>query len=186
MTEQVMAHWIHEASDVMKRLVSLMRSYKETIEVMKNKAIADKRKAMNFQEKLIELKDEQLSNHKTTVQSTVVNMVEKEIKSHIQAVTKNTSGNGVSLDALKSAVKNALKEEDRSKDLVKFGLIEEEKEQLENIVGELLSDLGEKSRISVNQIGIIFEETKVAAKQSVKQELVKQELCLGLFNNQLM
>jgi hypothetical protein len=78
--------------------------------------------------------------------------VEKKIKSHSKAV--NTSSNGVSHDALKSIMNNALKEEYRSKNLVIFGLIEEEKEQLENIINEMLSDLGEKPWISVNRIGI--------------------------------
>ena len=62
--------------------------------------------------------------------------------------------------AQQSVVKNALKEEDRSKNLVVFGLVEEEKEQLENIVGELLSDLGEKPRVSATRIGVKSNESR--------------------------
>ena len=130
-TRQVMADWLHRATDIMSRQASLMVKYKDIVEMMKVEAIADKTKVVTVQEKLLELKDEQLNNLKTAVQSAVQNSVEKEIKSYSQILqTKNSSGNGVSHDALKSVVKNALKEEDRSKNLVIFGLLNRKRSSL--------------------------------------------------------
>ena len=126
----------------------LMRDNSGIIDVMKIEAIADKTKVVSAQEKLLEMKDELLNTLKTAVQTTVQNSVEKEMKLYSQALTMKSSGTGVSHGALKNVVKSALEEEDRSKNLVVFGLVEDEKEQLESVVGELLSDLGEKPRVS--------------------------------------
>jgi hypothetical protein len=49
-TRQVMAGWLQEASDIIKQQASLIRSYKDIIDEMKNEAIADKTKAKNVQE----------------------------------------------------------------------------------------------------------------------------------------
>ena len=159
-TRQVMADWLQEAAFIMNLQASLMRDYSRIIDLMKIEAIADKTKVVNAQEKLLELKDEQLNTLKTAVQTTVQNSVEKEIKQYSQALTTNSSGTGVSHGALKNVVKSALKEEDRSKNLVVFGLVEEEKEQLESVVGELLSDLGEKPRVSASRIGVKSSESR--------------------------
>ena len=158
-TRQVMADWLERAAFIMNRQASLMRDYSGIIDLMKMEAIADKTKVVNAQEKLLELKDEQLNTLKTAVQSTVQTSVEKEMKQYSQVLTTKSSGSGVSHGALKSVVKSALKEEDRSRNLVVFGLVEEEKELLENVVGELLSDLGEKPRVSASRIGVKSNES---------------------------
>ena len=50
-------------------------------------------------------------------------LFEREIKSHSEAVSKsNTENPVVTLDKFKSAVKSAIKEEDRSRNLIVFGL----------------------------------------------------------------
>ena len=157
-TRQVMADWLQRAVQVMNGQFMVMRDYKAIIDLMKIEAIADKTKVVNAQEKLLELKDEQLNTLTTAVQSTVQNSVEKEIKQYSQVLTTKSSGTVVSHGALKSVVKSALKEEDRSKNLVVFGLVEQEKEQLENVVGELLTDLGEKPRVSATRIGVKSNE----------------------------
>ena len=57
-------------------------------------------------------------------------------------------------ESLKNAVKTAIEEEDRGKNLMVFGLGEEDEENLEEKIGELCTDLGEKPRITaVNRVG---------------------------------
>ena len=155
-----MAEWLQEAAFIMNLQAKLMRDYSGIIDVMKIEAIADKTKVVSAQEKLLEMKDEQLNTLKTAVQTTVQNSVEKEMKQYSQALTTKSSGTGVSHGALKNVIKSALEEEDRSKNLVVFGLIEDEKEQLESVVGELLSDLGEKPRVSASRIGVKSSESR--------------------------
>ena len=123
-TRQVMADWLQEAAHIMNKQAHLMRDYQGIVDLMKIEAIADKTKVVNAQEKLLELKDEQLNTLKTAVQTTVQNSVEKEMKQYSQALTTKGSGTSVSHGALKSVVKSALKEEDRSRNLVVFGLVE--------------------------------------------------------------
>ena len=80
--------------------------------------------------------------------------VEREIKSFSDAVFKSGSeGPTVTPETLKLAVKSAIKEEDRSRNVIVFGLLEETSEQVEKQISELFSELGEKSRIQASKIG---------------------------------
>jgi hypothetical protein len=45
-TRQVMADWLHQATDIMSRQASLMGKYKDIVEMMKVEAIADKAKVV--------------------------------------------------------------------------------------------------------------------------------------------
>jgi hypothetical protein len=71
-------------------------------------------------------------------------------------VAKNTSASGpvCTEESLKNAVKTAIKEEDRSKNLMVFGLGEEDEENLEEKISDLFTDLGEKPRVTaVSRVG---------------------------------
>ena len=70
------------------------------------------------------------------------NTVEREIKSLSDAVFFTP-------EKLKLAVKSAIKEEDRSRNVIVFGLREEASEQVEDRV----SELGGKPRIQASRIG---------------------------------
>ena len=54
---------------------------------------------------------------------------------------------------MKQAVKSAISEEDRNKNVMVFGLCEEEAEQLETKIGELFQELDEKPRVTATRIG---------------------------------
>ena len=80
--------------------------------------------------------------------------MQKEIKSYSEAVTNQSVEAGTQIqDSLKKAVKSAIEEDDQSKNLVVFGLDESDKEQIDSKVAELLSELGEKPRVSASRIG---------------------------------
>jgi len=99
-TRQVMASWLRKSVEIMRSQASLLCSYKDIVDTMKNDAIADKNKVLTVQEKLLEMKDQQLDNLKSAVQSTVQNSVETEIKQYSQVLTQNSTGNGVCHDTL--------------------------------------------------------------------------------------
>ena len=50
-------------------------------------------------------------------------------------------------------MKNAIEEDDRSKNLIVFGLDESEDERIDSKVSALLLEIGEKPRISASRIG---------------------------------
>ena len=63
------------------------------------------------------------------------------IKPYSAVVTNKSNVPIVSSESLKQAVKNAIVKEDRGRNVMFFGLAEEEGEQLENKVSELLQEL---------------------------------------------
>ena len=73
-------------------------------------------------------------------------------KSFSAALSKSC-GPDFTPDSLKKVVMTAIEEEDRSKNLMVFGLAEEEGEQIEEKINGLFAELGEKPRVTVNRIG---------------------------------
>ena len=132
----------------------MITQLKDIVDAFKTDALADKAKIIRLQDKLLENKDDQIKILESSVEKTVQNTVEREIKSYSEAVSKSGSeGPIVTPEKLKLAVKSAIKEEDRSRNVIVFGLREEASEQVENQVSELFSELGEKPRIQANRIG---------------------------------
>ena len=152
-TKQVLSRWLEEAQDVMGRQRDMMDNMKEIIELMKTEALADKKKVIKFQDELLECKDEQLRSLKSTVEATVVTTVQKGIQSYSDAVAKKSCGLDFTPDSLKKVVMTAIEEEDRSKNLLVFGLAEEDGEEIEEKISGILAELGEKPRVAVNRIG---------------------------------
>ena len=151
-----MSGWLEDTVHIMQRQAQVIETFKEIIHLMKTEAIADKTKVIYAQEKLLDCQTEQLNNLKSTVESTVQVTVQKEIKSYSEAVAKTGNGTGtIQLqDSLKNVVKNAIEEDDRSKNLIFFGLDESEDERIDSKVSALLSEIGEKPRVSASRIGV--------------------------------
>ena len=127
---------------------------KTIVEQFKTETLSDKAKIIKLQHKLLENKDEQIRSLESSVEKTVHSTVEREIKSYSEAVSNcSTAQPVVTPEKLKHAIKSAIKEEDRSRNLIVFGLLDEEKEQVEEKVSELFADLGEKPRIQASRIG---------------------------------
>ncbi len=68
-------------------------------------------------------------------------------------VAKSKTAPVISPDSLKQALKSAIAEEDRTKNIMIFGLCEEENEQLEYKVSGLFQELGEKPKLTASRVG---------------------------------
>ena len=89
----------------------------------------------------------------SAVTASVSETVQAEIKSYSEAVKCSTESNQISSETLKSAVKSAVQEEDRGKNLMMFGVPEEGKENLSEKVQEVFSELGLKPVTEVCRVG---------------------------------
>ena len=111
--------------------------------------------------------------------------VQAEIKSYSSVVASNTStppAFSFTPDVLKKAVRTAIVEEDRSKNLLVYGLAENEGENLERTACELFLELGEKPRIhAINRIG-----RKGAGVNSDQCRPVKVTLASGTSVSQIL
>ncbi len=106
---------------------------------LKNEKIVDQRKIIELQDKLIEKKDEEL----TAVQS----VVKSELKSYSSVLEKSCTA-VLAPRKIAAAVRKIADKEDRSKNLVVYGIREEENEMLESRVIQVLDNLDEKPKIS--------------------------------------
>ncbi len=128
---------------------------------MKTEALADKAAVIRLQSELLKSKDAELQSVKTAVQETVHTSVQEGIKTYSSVVTSNVSSVPVfTPDILKKAVRTAIVEEDRSKNLIIFGLAEKEGGCIDQDVSELFLELGEKPRVqAVNRLGVRRKES---------------------------
>ena len=127
---------------------------KDIIECFKMEALADKEKVIGLQGQLLVQKDEQLKLLKTSVEETVQTTVESGIQTYSATVQQNSaSGTVCNSNILKKVMKSVAAEEDRSKNLIVFGLKEEEEEQLPALVTAVLEDIGEKPHFEATRVG---------------------------------
>ena len=152
-TKMTLAKWLESARDIMTRQANIISQMHKTMEMQKTDALEDKAAIIKLQSVLIESKDQQLLSLQSAVQETVQTTVQQEVQSYSAAVSKHSAAPNISADSLKQAVKSAIAEEDRTKNVMVFGLCEEEKEQLETKVSGLFQELGEKQKLTASRVG---------------------------------
>ncbi|KAL5258246.1 hypothetical protein ACHWQZ_G013022 [Mnemiopsis leidyi] len=134
-----MAEWLFTAMDLLNNCcLPLMSSGRTTIEQLQEEKISDQRTVIELQEKLICKKDGDLGLVSQTVQ--------KELKSYSSALQQSCS-TALSPKNIATAVKKITKEEDRTKEVVVFGVDEEAGECVTTKVSTILEQLEEKPRI---------------------------------------
>ena len=126
----------------------------EEYEDLKTEKIKDQSKIIELQEELISKKEEELKAVKESVESTV----KSEIKSYGSAVTK-TCAAALAPKKLTAAIKTVSEKEDRKRNVIIYGLKEDDK-KLSAKVEEVLSVIDEKPIIrDCCRIGSVKEES---------------------------
>ena len=100
--------------------------------------------AKDQQVKISVTKDQQLNDLKNSVVQSVGKTVKTEMKSYSEALGTNENLGSVDCNMIKKVFQEVVAEEDRSKNLIIFGLEEKKNESLPDIVSEVLLELGEK------------------------------------------
>ena len=129
---------------------------------------------------LINEKDKNLNGLKDAVVSSIGDSVQTQLKSYSEAIQGQASTNCSKLlnsNVLKTVIKDVVAEEDRSRNLLIFGLPEESdvEEEICEKVGKVLEELGVKPRFEANMIGNAAETSavKVSNATTVNQILFK-------------
>jgi len=148
----VLAEWLAEATDIMCRQRDYMSDMKEMIELLKTEAIGDKEAVIRLQNEVLQSKEEQLKSLRAAVQTTVQDTVQTEMRSYGE-VLKSSTPAAISPATFKKVVKDVMKDEDRSKNVIVFGLAEEDGEQLNEKVGNVFVEIGEKPPLAAVRIG---------------------------------
>ena len=102
--------------------------------------------------------------------STVVDTaVDKGIQSYSQIVSQTIAQpRNLSKEKLKTAVQEAVREDDRAKNVVVFGLSEEKSEDLDRKIVELFSEIEEKPSFEAARIGMVSTDKKRPVKVSLR------------------
>ena len=117
---------------------------------------------------------------KAAVQSTVQETVQEEIKTYSHVVSKSVQDSAITTPKqLKKVVQDVVAQEDRSRNLVIFGLKENTSEQLDDRVSKVFEQIGEKPRFEAVRIGNQMSgkvrpvKVTVSSSSTVHQILVK-------------
>ena len=136
--DQYCLPWLEKAAPLAEE-VRVLRSENQTL---KDENTVYQKQIIDLQNQVIEKQNEQLKS----VQSTI----EQEMKTYSAAVSGAVSkscSTAMAPKKIQAAVQNLAKKEERSKNVIVYGLKEAEGEQLDCRVGEVLAELGEKPMI---------------------------------------
>ena len=148
----LIAEWLDRAIFVMEKHEEAMLEQQKKIQRLQAEGLADKAKVIKLQTELLARKDDQLSSLQSAIQSTVQETVQTEIRTYGD-VLKNPVSAAISPATFKKIVKTAIEDEDRTKNLMVFGLAEEDGEHLDEKVSEVFLSIGEKPRAAAVRVG---------------------------------
>ena len=159
-------------------LMDNVENLKNASSSLQNRLIESQQQVISVQEELSECKTEQLETLKKTVKSSVVDSVKAEFKTYsavVQSSQSVQSEHVISKDILKTVVKDVVDEEDRSRNVVLFGLLEEDEEDVNGRVAEVFESIGHKPKVesyrlgrkindSIRPVKVILSSSTVAAQ----------------------
>ena len=159
-------------------LMDNVENLKNASSSLQNRLIESQQQVISVQEELSECKTEQLETLKKTVKSSVVDSVKAEFKTYsavVQSSQSLQSEHVISKDILKTVVKDVVDEEDRSRNVVLFGLLEEDEEDVNGRVAEVFESIGHKPKVesyrlgrkindSIRPVKVILSSSTVAAQ----------------------
>ena len=134
--KMMMGDWLIELSKSLSLANGLLKLANSTITKLQSLAIEDKEAIVKLKDEIIATKNEQLKSVSTTVQS--------EMKTCADLFKKSCKKATVTQEKLTKAIKTVAEEEDRGKNLMIFGLVEDNGECLSDKVDELFRSVGEK------------------------------------------
>ena len=136
-----------------------MKQMKTYLSSTKSQLIENQKWVISLQEQIIDSKDSQLEAVKTVVETSVESNLKEQFKSCSAAAAANvmvcqTDTDGLSNPAtLRKVVKSVVQEENRSKNVIIFGLQERNGENIEERVEEIFQDIGLKPKLQAVRVG---------------------------------
>ena len=132
-----------------------VESYKTDVIHLQNEVISLQGRLLTAQEGLLKAK-EVGDKFKTDIVSSVQKEV-KAVKQSLSDVVKSSSLNNstapISADSIKSVAKQIVVEEELSRNVIVFGLCEDNNEEVSDKVTEVFESLGEKPRVEASRLG---------------------------------
>lgn len=173
------AEMYHQTKGVMNAAAGRVEQLTSSVENAQAKIIA-------LQDDLIKSKEDQLTSVRTTVREEVASVqsaVKTEIRSWSEIASQKTAQHHISTARIKEAVKSAVIEEDKSKNLLIFGKPEAENEDVAATVSEILLDIGEKPHlVECRRIGVRGADSQ-DKRRPIKVMLSSSDAVLSILRN---
>ena len=147
-----MKNWGFRAPFYVEKLNDMLRECLIESRTAKARLIKSQETIIDLQNELLQHKGEQLQS----VQNSVAATVKAEFTSYsaaVQNAKEQEPSPVIAQETLKKVVKTVVEEEDRTRSVMLFGLQERENEVLDEEVGAVLQELGEKPKIEACRIG---------------------------------
>ena len=167
LTQPAISNIAARALNFVEDLMNYAKELKTVNSSLKCKLISCQEENISLRKELAECKAEQIDVLKTTV----TDSVRAEFKSYSSVVQQSPPNEPtMSSSTLQSVVKRVVEEEDRSRNLVIFGLAEADGEKITAKVGEVFEALGEKPSVDAYRIG---------KKKSCSEKACRPVFCKG-------
>ena len=152
MTKDKLSYWLEEAWGILERFKSSSKDARLALHETKSDLVTAQSSVIKLQSSLLENKTEQLKTVQSAVASTVKATVQTEIRDYSEVVKKASSAI-LAPENLNAIVKKVSEVEDRSKNVILFGLEETENENISANVCEVFKELNEKPKVVAKRIG---------------------------------
>ena len=177
MTKELLAKFLTDAMLLVNRQNKLIGNLRLQSQQLKTEVIGCQGSVINLQKELLAAKDQQLSALQTAVVTSVEDTVKTELKSYSEAAQSLRSAEApFTQETLKTVVKHVVAEEDRSRNVMVFGLPEDSDEQLCENVSDVFQQLGVKPRIEASRLGKKSSSTKRPVKVTLSSSSIVQQI----------
>ena len=171
--------------EYMHFLMETVQSYRNACTNLQSQLIKNQETLINVQKELSECKSKKLESLEEVVKSSVANSVKDEFKSYSSVVSSSQpTAPTFCPEALKTVVETVIAEEDRSRNLIVFGLPEGDGEELETKVSEIFEEIGQKPKLEAQRIGKKKTDgaTTRPVKVCVSSSLIVQQILANARN----
>ncbi len=156
-SKEAFAKIVFQGIKIVYQQHNIIKEIRGQAQVLKSEHINCQSAVIKLQQELISAKDDQAAGLQATVTASVENAVVKSFSDVVQAnpVSNNASSTAIPhQETLKSVVKHVIEEEDRSKNVILFGVDETDDKQLHKSVSQIFEELSEKPRYEAVRLGM--------------------------------
>ena len=139
--KEALAKWVLDLANVLARSQVVLRNVSGKFDEMKDTIISLQSTKIQNQEQLLQFKQQSIESFQSTIRSEMKSYRDVAFESIQPSVT-------VSHTNIEPAVKKVVQDEERSKNVILFGVKENDHEEVESVVSALFSRIGEKPNVS--------------------------------------
>jgi len=176
-TKKVSSKFMYSMYDQMRVVVRESLKAMKDAEELKSCLIRSQESVIKLQSELLDVKSKQLESVQVAVKSAVQDTVKSEMKSYSQAVVQSSPNATITEESLKKVVQKVVSKEDRSRNVIVFGLNETDEEDLTERVNELFQQIELKPRFEAVRFGRkLVEKTRPVRISLANSSIVHQIL----------